>query len=612
MEVNECGAASLSMIMQYYGKYVPLEELRVETGVSRNGCNAKNIYLAAQRYGMEVKASRRDLNRMIEKSEVPCMLHWNFSHFVVYEGYGNGKYHINDPERGRRRLTYEEMEEAYSQTVMEFTPTDRFVKSRSKRTLFRYSMRRLQDQRTTLLALLLIGIATIIPGVLFPVFSQVFLDDILVGNNIHWMKWLLIFMLGTALFDSYFTFLQNRINLLLKSKMSLLSTDKMIAHMFRLPMVFFEQRFAGDLVQRVYNNMSVCDFLSTRLIGTVISLLTSFVYFTIMLCYSPGLSLVALTFSLASLLIAILVSGKIRSMAIKFGMDSGKLIGSLYNGLSSSASLKAVGAENEYAGRVIGYYAEVNDNDQKLGKIQSMIGIIPRAIKNMNNVLLLIIGGVFVIKGELTPGMMLSFTGFAGSFSGPFEDIVSFVREMQQVKNDMARVEDIMNYKEEETYTQEKDESKAGKKLTGEVDLQNISFAYGKMDKPFIRNFSVHVEPGGTVAIVGGSGCGKSTVAKMLSGLYEPWTGEISLDGVPLSKIPQDTLSASIAVVTQTIALFDGSIYDNITTWNTAITQSEAVQAAKDACIHEDIIMKPGGYEYQLRENGSNISGGQR
>ncbi len=612
MEVNECGAASLSMILQYYGRYVPPEEMRVECGVSRNGCNAKNMYLAAEKYGLKAVASRRDLNRMLEKSNVPCILHWNFSHFVVFEGQRFGRYCLNDPQRGRRRLTYEEMEEGYSGTVLEFTPSEDFTKSRSRHTLFSYALRRLKGQHSALIILLLIGIATILPGVVTPVFSQVFLDDILVGSNIHWMKYLLLFMFFTTLFSAYFNFLHAKVTLLLRTKMSLLSTDRMIGHMLRLPMVFFEQRFAGDLVMRINNNVSVCEFLSSSLVGVAISLLTSVVYLIIMLCYSPMLSLIGVVFSVISIVIAIAVSTTIRNMAIKFGMDTGKLIGALYNGLSSAASLKAVGAENEFAGRVLGYYAEVNNNDQKLGRMQSMMNVIPGAVRSLSNVVLLIFGSIYVVKGELTPGMLMSFTGFLGSFSGPFESVVGFVRGMQQVKNDMERVEDIMNYSESESYSNEKDELLGGQKLTGEILMKDVTFAYGKMDKPFIRDFNMHIVPGGTVAVVGGSGSGKSTISKMASGLYAPWSGQILMDNTPVDRIPTDILNASVAVVTQTISLFDGSIHDNITTWNSSITQEEVVQAAKDAQIHEDIILKPGGYDYMLRENGTNISGGQR
>lgn len=612
MEVSECGAASLSMIMQYYGKYVPLEELRVETGVSRNGCNAGNISIAAQNYGLVVQASARSLDNVLKKNHPPCILHWNYSHFVVFEGVKGKKYYLNDPQIGRRILTREEMEEGYSGTVMEFTPGAKFTRSKSKRTLFQFVLERIEGQRKTLLALLIIGILMIVPGILNPVYSQLFADDILIKGQRSWMKWLLLAMVLTTLFDAYFTYLSSKISLLLRTKLSVISTDKMIAHMLRLPLEFYEQRYAGDLVSRVYNNMAVSSFLAGQLVQVVISLITSIIYLILMLCYSPQMSLIGVAFSVFSMLVAVHVSKIIVSKTMKYGMDSGKLQGAIYNGLSSSASLKAVGAEGEYIARIFGYYAEVANNDQRLGKLQTSLDIIPRMISTINTVALLIIGSRYVIIGTLTPGMLIAFTGFLGSFSSPFGNVVSFIRSMQQVKNDMARVEDIMRYKEEESYTSEKDESLNGRKLNGQIDMEGISFAYGKLDPPFIRDFELHAKPGQSIAIVGTSGCGKSTVSKMLSGLYHPWTGDILYDGVNIERIPSSVVSSSIAVVTQQIALFEGSIYDNISTWNQGITQEDIIEAAKDACIHDDITLKKGGYDYILKENGRNLSGGQR
>lgn len=612
MEVSECGAASLSMILQYYGKYVPLEQLRVETGVSRNGCNAKNICIAAEKMGLTYNASARDTGKMLLKSKTPCILHWNFSHFVVFEGSLFGKYCINDPQRGRRYLTKEELEEGYSGTVIEFEASDKFKKDGKKRTLFEFMRMRLEGQKNTLLALFLLQLALIMPGILSPVFDQVFLDDILIERDYTWLKWLLLIMVLTAVFNAYFTYINSRITLLLKTKMSLVSTDKMIAHLFRLPMDFFEQRYAGDIANRVQNNISVSDFLAGKLIGTLISLITASIYFVIMLFYSPVLSLVGLSFSVISIAIATICSNRIRFATLKFSMDSGKLYGALYNGLTASSSLKAVGAENEYTGRMLGYYAEVSNNDQKLGQMQTTLGAIPKTLKTFNSVVLLIWGSKYVVDGALSTGMLMAFTGFLGSFSAPFEDIVNFVRNIQQIKIDMLRVEDIMNYREEENYVVEKDESLIGKKLRGEIELENISFAYGKLDKPFIKNFNFHLQSGRTVALVGHSGCGKSTVAKMLSCLYRPWTGDILLDGIELEKVPQEVISASISVVNQNIALFDGTIYDNIAGWNSVISEEDVIQAAKDACLHDEITMKQGAYDFVLSENGSNLSGGQR
>lgn len=612
MEVSECGAASLSMIMQYYGKYVPLEEVRVETGVSRNGCNAKNICLAAENYGLVYQASARTLDNLLRKNHPPCMLHWNYSHFVVFEGVRGKKYYLNDPQMGKRVLTREEMEEGYSGTVIEFTPGAKFKRNKSKRTLFNFVKERVEGQRKTLLALMLIGILMIVPGILNPVFSQVFMDSILLNGQRRWMKWLLLAMILTTVYDAYFTYLSSKISLLLRTKLSVLSTDKMIAHMLRLPLEFYEQRYAGDLVSRVYNNMAVSSFLAGQLVQVVISLITSIVYLILMLCYSPRMSLIGVGFSVFSMIVAVRVSKIIVSKTMKFGMDSGKLQGAVYNGLSSSSSIKAVGAEGEYIARIFGYYAEVANNDQRLGKLQTSLDIIPRMISTVNTVALLVIGSTYVVKGVLTPGMLMAFTGFLGSFSSPFGNVVGFIRNMQQVKNDMARVEDIMRYKEEDTYSNEKDESLEGRKLNGQIDMENISFAYGKLDDPLIRNFELHAKPGQSIAIVGTSGCGKSTVSKMLAGLYHPWTGDVLYDGVSVDNIPTSVKSASIAVVTQQIALFEGSIFDNIATWNQAIKQEDVIAASKDACIHDEITMKKGGYEYVLKENGRNLSGGQR
>ena len=612
MEVSECGAASLSMILQYYGKYVALEQMRIETGVSRNGCNAKNLCIAAEKMGLEYAASKRPLDKMLFKSQTPCIIHWNYSHFVVFEGTQFGKYVLNDPQRGRVRLTKEELEEGYSGTVLEFKPGENFKKDGKKKSLWGFMKSRLEGQKATLWALFLMQLALIVPGILNPVFDQVFLDTILVKNVHTWLKWLLLMMILTAIYDAYFTYINSRITLLLRTKMSLISSDKMIAHLLRLPMDFFEQRFAGDIVNRVQNNVAVSNFLAGKLVGTLISLITATVYFVIMLFYSPVLSIVGLLFSIISIVIAIITSRKIRFTTMKFSMDSGKLYGALYNGLSASSSLKAVGAENEYTGRMLGYYAEVSNNDQKLGRMQTALGVIPDMLKTINSVVLLVWGSYYVVDGQLSIGMLMAFTGFLGSFSAPFGDVVGFVRSIQQVRIDMLRVEDIMNYREEDNYIADKDESLLGKKLAGEIDLENISFAYGKLDKPFIKNFNFHLDSGKTVALVGPSGCGKSTISKMLSCLYRPWTGDILLDGIELDKIPQEVISSSISVVTQTISLFDGTIYDNIAGWNSVLNEEDIIQAAKDACLHDEITMKQGAYDFKLTENGANLSGGQR
>lgn len=611
MEVAECGAASLAMVLQYYGRYVPLEELRVETGVSRNGCNAKNICLAAEKYGLEASGSGRDLNRMVEKAYLPCIIHWNASHFVVFEGVKHGKYYINDPAQGRRILNKAEMEDGYSGVVLTLKPGADFHKSTNKRTLLSFGLQRLRGQYGTLLALLLLGLCLIAPGILASVFPQVFLDDIIVDGSYSWMKWLLLIMACTMVFKGYFYYIKEKTELMLKSKMTLLSSDEMLTHMFRLPMVFFEQRFAGDLVQRVQNNAAVSNFLAGELVGLAISFFTSFIYLLLMLCYSPKMALVGVAFSLMTILLVYMTTKNIAVLTQKYGQDMGKLVGNLYSGLTVSDSIKAVGAENEYTGKLFGYYALVNASDQKLESVQKKLEVVPTALESINRILLLIIGSTLVVNGSLSVGMIIAFSGFLASFSQPFGDVIDFVRNIQQVKNDMGRVEDIMKYPEDEQYGKPEMEELKGK-LTGDVELRNISFSYGKLDKAFIRNFNFHIRSGQSVALVGASGSGKSTIAKMISSLYQPWSGEILFDGIPAEKIPSEVLHTSISVVSQNVSLFRGSIYDNICLWNSGISQEEVILAAKDACVHEEITKKPAAYDYEINENGSNLSGGQR
>ncbi|MCR4922523.1 MAG: NHLP family bacteriocin export ABC transporter peptidase/permease/ATPase subunit [Lachnospiraceae bacterium] len=612
LEVSECGAASLSMIMQYYGKYVPLEILRIETGVSRSGCNAKNIAKAGEKYGMDVVGSARDLDTMLEKNKAPCMIHWNFSHFVVFEGMKGRKYIINDPQRGRRKLNRKEMEEGYSGTVIQFTPNKDFVRDGKKKSILGFLSMRMKGQRANLITIFFLGLVLILPGILNPVYTQTFMDEILVNNRKTWLKFVILGMVLTALYNMYFSYVRSKLVTLLTAKTSLLSTDNMIAHMLRLPIVFYEQRYAGDLLSRINNNIAVSEFLSSELVGIIISLITSVIYLFIMLLYSPMISLVGVFFSVASVTTAVIVSKFIYNMNIKYSMDTGKLYGALFNGLSAGASLKAVGAENEYTSRILGYYAEVSNNDQKMGKLQTILDAIPKTLNSLSTVVIMILGSYLVVEGEFTPGMIVSFSGFLGAFSSPFSDIVSFVRNLQQVKINMLRVEDIMNYDEDDNYLTEKNEELKGKKLRGEIEMKDVSFAYGKLDSPLIKNFNFHIQSGESLALVGESGCGKSTVSKILSGLYKPWTGSVKIDGNDVEHIPEEVMYSSVAIVTQTISLFDGSIYDNISTWNKTISQEDIVQAAKDACIHEEISLKPGAYDYMIKENGFNLSGGQR
>lgn len=612
MEGTECGAASLSMIMAYYGKNVPLDKVRVDTGVSRDGCKASKILQGARKYGFDTSGRRMSLKALIEEKEVPCIIHWNFNHFVVYEGIKNNHAYINDPAQGRRKLTIEELDEGFTGIVLKFKPNSSFKKEKQKNSLFGFVKDRLNGQKLALTYLILIGICLIVPGLLSPIFTQIFLDDILLKGNTDWLIILLIAMVLSALFNSGFTFYRNIILQRLSNKMSLISGHKFISHMLRLPMSFFDQRFAGDLAERVNNNNKVCEFIAGDLAQNILNIFVSLFYLILLLFYSPTLTFVGICNIVLNFVIIKITSEKLSTSMMKMMQDEGTLNGVLVSGISMIDTLKASGVENEYVSRVLGNYAKSIRMEQEYGKIQQILNSIPQITNQICNVLVMMIGGCMVINGNLTVGMLMAFNSLLGSFTAPVNELITFVQKIQEIKADISRVDDILRYEEDNLFKLEKKENIGTKKLSGDIRLENISFGYSLLEKPLIEDFSFNLTSGKSIAFVGASGCGKSTISKVISSLYLPWNGKIIVDGMDLHEVQSEIINSSISTVSQEITIFEGTIRDNLTMWNRKIRDEDIIQATKDACIHDMITKKDNAYDFVLTEGGTNISGGQR
>lgn len=611
MEATECGAASLSMIFSYFGKNIPLEQMRIETGVSRDGCNAGNIMRCAKKYGLDCHGYRKE-PAALRELQPPCIIHWNFNHFVVFEGF-KGKYaYINDPAMGRRKLTMEELDDAFTGIVLTFSKTDSFVKEKKKNTMISFIKHRLKGQYSTLLRLLLVGLLLVFPGLLFPVLSQVFMDDVLIGGNTTWFTKLILFMCATILLQAALTIYRNVVLAKLQKKMVLLSAREFLYNMFRLPIGFFDQRYVGDLSGRVSNNANVSVFLAGELAETALNIFVAIFYLVLLLIYSPILTAIALATVVVNLAVVKITSDMLSNASIKLQQDSGKLAGAVCAGLSITSTLKASGAENEYVGRILGYNAKTICTEQKLSKTQQVINAIPDAVKMFGDVLVLIVGGFTVINGNMSVGMLIAFTTLFGSFSEPVDALVGFVKNIQTTKADINRVEDIMKYPLDEKFDTSTEKKQMKTKLDGSVKLDDIAFGYSKLKDPIVAGFSFKIECGSSIAFVGSSGCGKSTVSKIVSGLYKPWQGRLLFDGIPVEEIPNEVMNASVSTVSQNITLFSGTVRDNLTMWNSSISESDMIAAAKDACIHDIISQKPGAYDYRLTEGATNLSGGQR
>ncbi len=610
MEAAECGAASLSMVLGYFGKFIPLEQMRIETGVSRDGCSANNIVKAAQKHGLEVHAYRKSVKNLL-KLQAPCIIHWNFNHFVVWEGKKGGAYYINDPAVGRRKLTYEDIDDCFTGVVLTFAVTKDFKKNKKEDKLIRMIWERLKGEKAAIMSLVLTGLFLVLPGMLLPVFSQIFIDDILIDRHTERISSLLIAMSATIIYQIGFSYYRGILLLRLQNKLTLVSGYRMVDHMFRLPMSFFDQRYAGDLAERVDNNNNISIFLTSEVAQTVLNILTAEFFVILMAMYSLPLTLAGVCLVMLTLFIMKKSADTISDLSMKNQIDQGKFVGVLMAGLTITGTLKASGAENVFIEKLQGLYAKNGLSEQKLGFRQEAMNAIPEIAGTLTSIIVLVFGGALVIRGDMTAGTLTAFTALLSSFTRPVTELASFIKNLQSTKADLSRVDDIMRYRVDDKFAGgEKENIK--EKLIGDVRLENVSFGYNILNDPLIEDFSFDLACGSSIAFVGASGCGKSTMSKICSGLYSPWGGQVLYDGTPIDRIPKEVLASSISTVTQNISLFSGTIRDNLTMWDKYILDQDIVQACKDACIHDVITSKPGAYGYQLSEGGTNLSGGQR
>ena len=612
MEAVECGAAALAKVLAYYGRIVPLEELRVECGVSRDGSKASNVLKAARKYGLEAKGYKHELDGLYDL-EYPVILFWNANHFVVLEGFKKGKVYLNDPAQGPRVITMEELDVSYSGVVLTFEKGKDFRPGGEKPSLMGALRRRLVGSETALLFILFCGLFLVVPGLVVPTFSRVFIDEFLVAGRTNIVKPLLLGMVITAVASGVLTWLQQYYLLRLETKLALATSSKFFQHVLRLPVSYFSQRYAGEIGSRVLINDKVANLVSGKLATTVIDCLLIVFYAGLMMLYDVGLTLLVVFVALLNVAAVKLVA-RVRTDASRRLMgDKGKLMGTAMNGLKMIETLKATGGESEFFARWAGYQAKTLRAEQHLRMLGDMVSIVPAVVNTMVTATVLLVGGLKVMNGELTVGLLVAYQSLTGAFTKPLNSFVNFGSALQELEADMNRLDDVLRYPQDKVYGRAEPEGEDRRlKLTGKVELRAVTFGYSPLEKPLIEDFSLAIQPGQRVALVGASGSGKSTVAKLVSGLYEPWKGAVLFDDVPRDELPRRLLANSIGMVDQEIFLFGGSIKENVTMWDATVASTSVVSACRDAAIAEVIEAREGSYTAEVDEGGGNFSGGQR
>lgn len=613
LEALECGAASLAMVLAYYGRWVPLERIRSDCGVSRNGTKASTILKAARSYGLTAKGYRYSVEMLQTQVTYPCILYWEFNHFVVLDGFKKGKAVINDPARGKVEVPLESFNKSYTGVCLEFEPGEDFKPEGKQKSIWSFIGERLKGTAPAIAIVLLTTVVTSVLNVINPAMSRIFLDRLLTGRNPEWVSMFLVAIVVFALVQFLAAWLQTVSMLRINGKFDAVGNSNFIWKILRLPMTFFSQRMAGDLMMRQSDNGLIATSLIQTLGPLALNTVMMIFYLVVMLRYSVALSLIGIMAIVANMITARVISQK-RINVTKVQMrDKGKLGAATVSGIEMIETIKASGAENGYFQRWAGYQASSHMQDVKFAEINSYMGMIPELVSGLADTVVLIFGIYLVIQGQFTIGMVMSFQGYLSSFTAPASQLIEARQTVQEMRTQMERIDDVMKYPDDVIFDSEKqEEPQKYQKLTGNIEMKNVSFGYAKMDPPLIENFNLSLKPGKSVALVGASGCGKSTVSRLLSGLYQPWGGEVLIDGKKVTEINREILTGSLAVVDQSITLFEDTIANNIKMWDTSIEDFEMILAARDAQIHEDIMRREGGYQYKILENGRDFSGGQR
>lgn len=612
MEAVECGAACLAMVLGYYGRYVTLEELRVSCGVSRDGSKASNVLRSARTYGMVAKGFKKE-PAGLRALKLPLIVFWNFNHFVVVEGFSNGRVYLNDPGGGKRWVTDAEFDQAFTGVVLAIEPGPDFKRGGEKPSVVRSLSRRFKGNGNAIAFLVVCGLALVLPGLAIPVFSRVFIDEILVSHRETWLVPLMVGMLLTGLLRAALKGFEQYYLLRVETKMALATSAQFFWHVLRLPVEFYTQRSAGDISSRVAIADRVARILSADLAGSLLAVATSLFFGLLMFFYDPLMAAVAILTVAGSLGALQFSNRRNKQLNQKLAMNAGKLMGASMNGLAVMETIKSAGGEAGYFAKWAGYQAKFLNSQQEMARTATNLSQVPILLTALGNTVILGLGSLRVMDGAMTMGTLVAFQSLVASFMAPANQLVGIAAKLQQAQGDVDRLDDVMKYRVDPTALPAPEGSQGvAEKLVGAIEFRNVSFGYSRAEAPLLENFNLTLRPGERVALVGPSGCGKSTVSKLLMGLYEPWSGDILFDGRPRSAYDRFALINSIGMVDQDIVLFSGTVRDNITMWDATIADASVARAAQDACIHDAILARPGGYDAPIEEGGRNFSGGQR
>lgn len=605
METVECGAAALSMLLAYHGKWLSIEQLRTDCGVSRDGSNARNIVLAARSHGMDAHGWHADIDDL--PALAPAIIHWNYNHFVVFKGFDRGLAFINDPSMGSMAVSMKDFRRSYTGVAITATPGADFKPQGHQTSILHYVRENIRGVKDAFIFTLVMGLLMSFAGMVYPLFSQIFLDSIITGKNDEWTIPFFFGITCLVVFNFLLALLDNVYGRRFAGSMSIKGNTRFLWHALNLPIEFFAQRYVGDIVQRQSLNEHITTTLVRILAPYAVNVALLVVYVIVMAQYSLLLTIVGISV-VALNIYTVAAERELRTnLARALEQSEGRFYGITMSCVDNIESIKAAGAERGFFEFWSGNFARRNNQEVAFQKRPFW----PFVFGHFANSFILILGAALILEGQFSIGMLMAFQGFMAEFMKPAMGLMEGSTTVLELRSQMERIDDVMAYPTEQDTAAGNGQS-GNVKLGGKIEMRNVTFGYSTSAEPLIRDFSMTLLPGKSVAIVGASGCGKSTIAKLVTGLYKPWSGEILFDDRDSSEVTRGEFVNSVACIDQNVVLFDDTIAENIKMWDHSIEDFTMTMACIDAGIRDDIISRPRGFNTRLIKGGGNFSGGQR
>ena len=601
----------MTMVMAYYGKWVALEQVRVDCGVSRNGSNAKNILRAAGKYGFKTKGYAYSTQKLRERGKFPGIIHWGGGHFVVINGFRGNKAIINDPAKGVVKVDLETFDKIFTGIYLEILPDEGFEPGGKRKSIFAFAKKRLIGAAPLIAFFAITTIVFYLIGIINPVVNQVFVDYLLGGNNPDWLLPFIFICAGVGFLQIIVTLVQSLYEYKIRGKLDLAGSATYMWRILRMPIEFFSQRMVGDLQSRQSENASIAETLVNVFAPLLFNTIMLVFYLTVMISKSWILTLVGVAMVVLNAFVSFYVSKLRVNITRVQSRDRARLNGLTTKGIEMIETIKSNGAEASY----FSTWSEAQDNvvaqRMKIAKTNAITGLIPAFATMIANYSILILGVYYTMKGEFTVGSILAFQGLLSCFMSPAMTIITSGQTLQEMRTSMERVDDVLEYPLDPNVMREIPMEEVSK-IRGSLVLKNVTFGYSRLDAPVLSDFNLEIKQGQKVAIVGSTGSGKSTLSKLISGLYNPWSGEITFNGKKIEEIDHEIFTSSIAVVDQDITLYEDTISNNIKMWDQSIENYEVIMACNDAQIHKAIVAREGQYNAPVLEGGKNFSGGER